>query len=344
VPSYYQYNYKLCDIGADGVLDTIRDEYAYSMKNYENAEIDTTGTGKINLLTKQENYYGRFHDDDWDAHYRNFNYTTQMLLSKNTFKYGYYEIRYRLPYTDNPDDSYGLGPNFWLYGRKGDCENAWSEIDVFEYNIHDSHLSQFQYYYSSTIHYCQNSPNCPTYVDTNHYNEHYHYPHIIDFSDGEFHTMGVKWLPNEISFYRDGIKYETYTGGYFAPSDLTDMYIFVDVNVPAFNYCSVFDTNLVVMPYVYEVDYVKVWSIERCNTDYEVCELNTSQYNNNDIYNTIVIGDGATCNTTIEQNENIQLKANKYIHLKKGFHAKQGSFFRAIITPCDSIESSTIIY
>ncbi len=336
--------------------DTIREKISYRRWCFENAEIDTTGPGIIKLIAKKEDFYAPYftigdngiwvrHDSD-----RIFHYSNQMLYSKHAYKYGYFEIRFRIPYYEDYRKLYGIGPNFWLWGDIDKCHKYQNEIDVFEYDGAHWGLPFYQInYYTTNIHYQECHADCPGNCDHNHYTSHdteTNDLHPLDFSDGQFHTMAVKWLPNEISFYVDGVKTRTYTTGDFTPDMLAPMHIFVDINVPAKNYCHVFYENYAAFPYVYEVDYVKVWSIERCNEDFSTCHLNTSQYDNNAVYNTITIGQGSNCHTELAPGDEIHLKANKIIRLNPGFKADShnGSHFKAEIIPCDTIKTGRQIY
>jgi len=53
-------------------------------------------------------------------------------MSKETFKYGYFEIRCKLPKPVSPKTNKGKGPNFWLWASNSRV--TWSEIDIFEFN------------------------------------------------------------------------------------------------------------------------------------------------------------------------------------------------------------------
>ncbi len=335
-------------------VDTIREKISYRRWCFENAEIDTTGPGIIKLIAKKEDFYAPYFtigDNEWwilhNDSDRVFHYSNQMLFSKHKYKYGYFEIRFRLPYYSDFRKLYGIGPNFWLWGSYNKCFGYKTEIDIFEYDgAHFTENGSFDInYHSNNIHYMPCSSSCSTCDDTTDHTVPSHSEPSVDFSDGKFHTMAVKWLPDEISFYVEGVKTRTYTTGDFTPDMLAPMNIFVDINVPAKNYCHVFDENYAAFPYVYEVDYVKVWSIERCNEDFSTCHLNTSQYDNNAVYNTITIGEGSNCHTELGPGDDVQLKANKVIRLKPGFKADShnGSHFKAEIIPCDTIETSTIV-
>ena len=125
-------------------------------------------------------------------------YTTPMLYSRHPadslrpyncnpdqgFSYGLFEVRARLP------KSYNAQPNFWLYGGVPD------EIDVFEGNsdaiANNIHLAWGGYWRPSRSKdtWCQ----CHFYNTDPAGNLHQ-----------QFHTYGLSWLPNSLTFYFDGI-------------------------------------------------------------------------------------------------------------------------------------------
>ena len=144
--------------------DTIREKISYRRWCFENAEIDTTGPGIIKLIAKKEDFYAPYftigdngywvyHGTD-EANARIFHYSNQMLYSKHAYKYGYSEIRFRLPYYDDFRKLYGIGPNFWLWGDIDKCPKYQNEIDVFEYDGAHTALPFYKInYYSTNIHY-----------------------------------------------------------------------------------------------------------------------------------------------------------------------------------------------
>ena len=133
-------------------------------------------------------------------------YTSGMLMSKhivpdalvpqgcNTgregYGYGLFEIRCRQPRDDNSF------PAFWLYGGAPD------EIDIFEAS---------PYHFSSTFHIRAGGYWRPARAETEHCSCYYYDRDPQGNLSQQFHTYGVAWLPNEVTFYFDGvpIRHET---------------------------------------------------------------------------------------------------------------------------------------
>lgn len=68
---------------------------------------------------------------------RDFNYTAGMIQSLRTYKYGYFEIKFRIP-SEN-----GFWPAFWLYGGTPNEEIDWMELKTEKKNaIHVGRHSQ----------------------------------------------------------------------------------------------------------------------------------------------------------------------------------------------------------
>jgi beta-glucanase (GH16 family) len=106
------------------------------------------------------------------------------------YSYGLFEIRCRQP---RDDDSF---PAFWLYGGSPD------EIDVFEAS---------PYHFSSTFHIRAGGYWRPARAETEHCSCYYYDRDPDGNLSQQFHTYGVAWLPNEVTFYFDGvpIRHET---------------------------------------------------------------------------------------------------------------------------------------
>jgi beta-glucanase (GH16 family) len=124
-----------CDNNQNGDFVTINSEYVgYRTWNFENCELNNN---ILKIISKQESYLGKVWDDwipiidpntgdtiGWNPieTWHNFNYTTGMLYSKMKIRYGYFEIRCKLPEPQNPHETKGLGPNFWIFD--GNCDIA----------------------------------------------------------------------------------------------------------------------------------------------------------------------------------------------------------------------------
>ena len=188
----------------------------------------------------------------WTTKMLPFKYTTGMLFSRQKFRYGYFEIRFKLPPVPQaPYTHEGFGPNFWLYGNKRP-ENYTSEIDIFEIialnpGRNDSNR------YTSTVHYSDKDvPLHPT-------------AHTEEIgnrlkNDTAWHTAAAWWTEDFIKFYFDGALYYTVQERKDIPVDkLVEMNLIIDVNSPTSGRCNNFNEKYTQFPYVYEIDYVRVY-------------------------------------------------------------------------------------
>lgn len=107
---------------------------------------------------------------------------------KASFLYGYLEARIKMPVGS------GNWPAFWMLGNNI-TSIGWpnsGEIDIAE------GFGNVKTRASSAIHYSTNGSGCCD----NHLFDYIRYDIGQDYS-ADFHTYGVGWLPNEISFYVD---------------------------------------------------------------------------------------------------------------------------------------------
>jgi beta-glucanase (GH16 family) len=137
-----------------------------------------------------------------------YNYSTGMLLSKEIFKYGYFEIECR--FDDLPDGDV-VAPNFWLLGGPN---GVYSEIDVFEMKpCRNTDIPMCMFYSEPNndnrytpirnhSQYCGTSFSNPWYtacsVNSNLFNDTYH-------------KYAVEWLPDRLNYYFDNILINTVT-------------------------------------------------------------------------------------------------------------------------------------
>lgn len=128
----------------------------------------TTPTGDANCVSNKTWTSGKF-----------------TSLGKRDFTYGYFESRMKMPVGG------GSWPAFWLLGSNIDTIRwpACGEIDIMEYagNVANRSTSAIHYANSSGVHdYKTGATISPT-----------------EYS-ADYHTYGLLWLPNEMTFYIDG--------------------------------------------------------------------------------------------------------------------------------------------
>lgn len=263
-----------------------------------NISFDTTGSGKVTLTARRENppLYFWVADECADTSgYHAFDYTSPAWFeSYRKFKYGYFEIRCRIPQIDTTSYTIrGIGPNFWLYrGIQGGTPN-WSEIDIFEY-------------YNKTYHNPGPPPSditysSPFFASCSHYQE-YPNDYINHWSSsstkhlnnsGNYHKYAAWWSPNKIEYYYDDQLFFTTIE---KQDSMAAQAIILDINI--FNYAPYNPIPSSLFPFNYDIDYVKAYQLrQRCNTDTSFCSFNPSTFNFA-LYKTITFGDGS-CNLTI---------------------------------------------
>ncbi|WP_448188359.1 glycoside hydrolase family 16 protein [Azospirillum sp. sgz301742] len=156
-------------------------------------------------------------------------YTTGVITSQGSFahQYGYYEMRAELP------GGKGFFPAFWMLPAD---KQTLPELDIMEYS------SRFPNEYVTTLHSKtgNGSPVVQEFAKG-----------LPDLSDG-FHTFGVDWQENEISWYFDGK--EVYSAP--TPSDLhTPMYMMLNQAVDRNSWIGPPDGST----QDFKIDYVRVY-------------------------------------------------------------------------------------
>lgn len=150
-------------------------------------------------------------------------------------KYGYFEMRAKLPNIKGPQSA------FWLqsptYGQIiGDPENSGVEIDIFEYVKTDPTKVHF------TIHWDG--------YGEDHKKNYYglEYPQI---QDGDWHTFGLLWRIDAYEFYVDGILRHTKT---VAISNV-NQYMIISADISGWGG----SVDGEILPDQFEIDYVRVY-------------------------------------------------------------------------------------
>lgn len=296
--------------------------------------------GILSLMVKKEDKTGvvlKWTNGILSSYSKIFHYTRGEIISKETFKYGYFEIRCKLPVLEGSGyTGKGLGPAvmLWPTGYNGDSfrdpyapsitDVRWSEIDIFEFdaenNLHTCNVHYEDIYYN-------NGGDGPYWSLRQ---SPYSYDFQVDFST--FHKFGCEWTPNYISFYIDDkLIRTTYTE--FA-NDLIPMNFCTGIAIPN----SGFGKNIVSntkFPYEYQIDYIKVYKLVMdCSTDISQNSFNFLTFDNK-VKRTITIG-GGNSNCIVPLGESVSLRATQSIILNDGFEVPVGSEFIANICDCEN--------
>lgn len=205
--------------------------------------------GTLKLFARKEEFMGEFWD--WDKEgvftvsHHSVDYTSSLIYSKQKFRRGYFEIRFKLPPAPKfPKTHAGIGVNFWMY--TGDC---WSEIDGFEF------VNMQNREYTTSVHYAPlptgigDDTTCTQRRDVQGNN-------FGTISDDEWHIAGFDWGNDKVIFYLDGQVVFTADRNI---ANLKAMPLIVNMNVPPDGGCISIDSRRNEWPYKFEVDYIRVW-------------------------------------------------------------------------------------
>ena len=202
-------------------------ELQYYTDRTENA---TVQNGFLLITAREEDFEGS-------------NYTSARLITKDKFErqYGRFETRMRLPFGQ------GMWPAFWMLGADID-ENPWpgaGEIDVMEY------LGQDPTIMFGSVH-------GPGYSGAEAVSEKFELTN--DRFDTGFHVFAIEWEPESISYFVDGILYNTIT-----PDDVDGEWVFnkpfyMLINLAVGGDLPGSPNSETVFPQTMLVDYVRVYS------------------------------------------------------------------------------------
>lgn len=162
-----------------------------------------------------------------------FDYTSGMISShdKYAFQYGYAEMRAKYPKGN------GFWSTFWLGSQK----KIWPpEVDIAE------HLGSTPNNMHMTLHY--STPSSAHESSSSWWTG-------PDFS-ADYHTFAVKWEPNSMIWYIDGVEYKRYTDSANIPSH--PMYLMATFALGK-AWSNVLPDSTTPFPSYFDIDYIKVW-------------------------------------------------------------------------------------
>jgi len=273
---------------------------------------------------------------------KNFNYQTPILFSNETFKYGYFEISTHMPYLDQNHNNQGVGPTFWLWNA--DSMIPHSEIDIYEifdyyqnynngvYEIDTTTIGIYKHNQTNTIHF-QNA------VMAQHdtlASQHREFGHLM-FNDDTCHkTLSALWEKQNINFYRNDTLIRSTN---FHSDSLINMHIILGNSCPVLFYWNssghhypvLPDLNTTLIPYNYDVDYVRVYQLKlHCDSDYNTSVFNPDTFGYG-LYRTITIGGGTS---VISSGKDVDLIATDGITINGDFMVQTGASLLLETKPC----------
>jgi hypothetical protein len=290
---------------------------------------------------------------------REFPYTSAYLVSRQTFRYGMFHIRCRMP------SAWGTWPAFWLFG------DGQQEIDWFEF-IPSDHQDLRTFGFS--VH---------AETEFNTYTQDFTFPDSLfpgpadNLSTGFYDFVGL-WDSTHVSLFigRNGKYY--LNGLYIPPAWLAGNGPASLVNPPCTAPCDKQDNPLLLIismgvantkncvrlnlcpdstqfPQTLEVDFVRVYQRRNCSVNQHYCtnpQVNPTDYtylSGRNVQLSSSTDPYASCSFVVESSATNQLynpsfstvlaEGTESVRMLPGFHAKAGSNFRARVVDCHSSPS-----
>lgn len=236
-------------------------------------------------------------------------FSSGAISSKSKFKYGYYEIRSKLP------KGQGFFPAFWLYNSS--CwpgAEFYNEIDVFEmYGNYSAATTNIH----SSFHWLNN--NLTESCDYRREAKTDEFISGVDLSLN-FNKYAVEWMPNYTIFYFNDIPYHIN----YSPSTIPHNEMSIIANLAIHDDISnggkgilnpvqsIYEPNSTTpFPSYFGIDYIKAYSIKKDYLqDLAICSFNKTTHNFK-VYKSITIG--GICSNTINTSDNVTFRAKDEI-------------------------------
>jgi beta-glucanase (GH16 family) len=212
------------------------------LQNYTEGQNSTVANGNLSIHAKLVGNGQNVGD-----------YTSSRMNSTQSFKYGIFEIRAKLPESKGP----GLWPAIWMLGESIKTGTSWplcGEIDIMEYVSWDPDKT------SCALHMQSNNHAAGNPIGSGH----------VDFptAEEEFHIYGLIWTETFIKIYRDDISNVLLT--YQRPKEFNKEnwpfddphYFLLNVAVGGM-YGGVKGVDDSIFPSSMEIDYVRVYKMNK---------------------------------------------------------------------------------
>jgi hypothetical protein len=242
-----------------------------------------------------------------------YKFSSGALTTKKSFKYGYFEMRFRFP-SWSVSTNFRYMPAYWLFN--GNSQTQWSEIDIFEIKA-DSGFVTNTIHVDATVDSNFGPPSSSSYPSDP------YDPGGYSINLSQWHTMSCWWRPDSISFFMDNnfIRSSKRDTNQY----LIEMPVIIQNQIN--NYFRSFysgecgymalDTASSTLPFTMEIDYVKTWQPKlACDTNKVYCNVTQANFNSK-IYKSLTIG-GSGCSATFN-NGKASAEGNDYVLLQDGF-------------------------
>lgn len=287
-------------------------------------------------------------------------YMSGDLISRQFFRYGFFEMRWRLRHPDGtPVDSIhskAVAPAFWLWSDASNPavpdstpgHNIHNEIDIFE-TMYDTTSGGTGWTTQTHNLHHQDTANATYYSFLSERNDKFYYDRRGDVAN--WHTYACEWDSSSVRFYLDGQPFHRFNNGdksspsgtgFSQESLLRHMAIYltfkpgicrVDMPLVNFEYQKFNPDTNNVFPVAFQIDYVKVWQLGGdCGNSINQLNYNWSTHAHN-VYQTFKVG-GSGGSAIIPNNSTLTVRASEEITLDEGFDSGTNTDFYADINPC----------
>lgn len=252
-------------------------------------------------------------------------------ISYHKYKYGYFEIRCKLPVHQ------GAFPAFWLWDSK--TGEYYEEIDIFEYTWGITNPEKYSHSdslgdnrcFTAGIYYNETGET-DNLKDSCSYGRIYSRLPDSSPSMDEWNTFGCLWLPDRVEWYINDIKVNSYynsdhipqhpmhiKANYAINSDLDD--------IDSFEEYTLSDTMF--------IDYIRVYQ-PICDCETNVLIDSQSDLNNYEpgVKRTVTINSSSSTPIIVSSQNDVSIIASEQIVIDKPFKVNAGAKFEAVIQQC----------
>lgn len=251
-------------------------------------------------------------------------------ISYHKYKYGYFEIRCKLPVHR------GAFPAFWLWEHKYENDlKFYEEIDIFEYSwgiakdTPNSNGPSDNRCFTTGIYYNETGS---TFIDSCRVSKVFTRVPDNSPSMDEWNTFGCLWLPDRVEWYINDIMVNSYYNPDSIPKH--DMHIKANYainsdldDIDSFEEYTLSDTMF--------IDYIRVYQpICDCGTSVLIDAQSDLNNYRPGIKRSVTISSSSTVPITVGSQDNVSIIASKKITIDKPFKANAGARLEALIQQC----------
>lgn len=308
--------------------------------NFEFEYDDEVESGVLKLVAKEETVYERAlnYGSDSDVlsdglpNLRSFDYTSGAITTKQTYKWGLFEIKLKSTYGQ------GMWPAFWMYSaltpeNDDDCAIP-NEIDICELKGHDPDWLQCGIIYEeaptaaeivAAEFSCEVLGNC---YDPCRENEYEQWQLTGNLPDS-YNTFRAEWTPNGIYFTMNSQSVFGAFKNFYHPMHVTANLAIASSGSfgPGPNDQNVFPTSL-------DIDFIRIWKRLDCDEDKVFCDYTQSELDETNVTGRNISFGGLGCEAVLTEDQYLNVIGTEGVTLGEGFSAVSGSNFYAKTVAC----------